>query len=290
MKRLELWVISSVLLLSAILILAFNHRFASHKNPEVKYYTIKDQWDLPDVLEEVSGIAWIGNDELATVQDEDGIIFIYNLERKSITNKIEFAGAGDYEEIVVDESTAYVLRSDGKLFEVLNFRSSDIEVNSYDLSKFEDSNMEAMALDKSNERLLLIAKDKDPDRDDKKGIYSFSLKNMTLEEKAVMTIDMQQDAFEDFQRNSTYKTLRPSALSIHPVSGEIYLLDGVRPKLLILNSSAELQDIYILDQSDFAQAEGLSFSPSGDLYISNEANKNPANILKVLLTSRDGTK
>jgi len=52
---------------------------------------------LPKILEEASGLTDISLTEVALVQDEKGIIFIFDLEKESITKRIPFAGDGDYE-------------------------------------------------------------------------------------------------------------------------------------------------------------------------------------------------
>src|SRR5689334_6419441 len=50
--------------------------------------TIEKKWEMPAVLNEVSGIATISEKELACVQDEIGTIFIFNIENGSIEKEI----------------------------------------------------------------------------------------------------------------------------------------------------------------------------------------------------------
>ncbi len=80
--------------------------------------TVIEQWDLPNVLKEVSGIAYLDQNTFACVQNEDGIIFIYNKSTNKIEKEISFAGGCDYEGLSVNGSMAHVVRSDGKIFEV----------------------------------------------------------------------------------------------------------------------------------------------------------------------------
>src|SRR5687767_4661118 len=70
---------------------------------------IKQKWDLPEELKEVSGIAYMGKDRFACVQDELGTIFIFNSASGTIEKKIQFAGAGDYEGVSVNGDMAYVV-------------------------------------------------------------------------------------------------------------------------------------------------------------------------------------
>src|SRR5688572_9511919 len=80
--------------------------------------TVISKWDLPAELQEVSGIAYLDNNRFACVQDEKGVIYIYNGNSKTIEKQIPFAGAGDYEGIAVNGNTAYVVTADGELYEV----------------------------------------------------------------------------------------------------------------------------------------------------------------------------
>ncbi|MFT6946360.1 MAG: hypothetical protein ACJARP_000771, partial [Vicingaceae bacterium] len=72
-------------------------------------YTVVNTWNLPKELSEISGMVWLRDDLLACVQDEEGVIFIYDLDKKQITSRVLFAGAGDYEGIAIHENDAYLL-------------------------------------------------------------------------------------------------------------------------------------------------------------------------------------
>src|SRR5688572_15250778 len=82
---------------------------------------ITERWEMPEHLKEISGIAHIDNGRFACIQDELGKIFIFNTGTNTIEKEIPFASAGDYEGIAIVGSTAYILRADGKLFEVSNY-------------------------------------------------------------------------------------------------------------------------------------------------------------------------
>lgn len=283
MKRLELWIIGGVLLLSALLILAFSSRFTAYEAPKNITYSIEKEWKLPDVLEEVSGIAWIGDQKLAVIEDEDGTIFIYDLKANKITEEIDFANGGDYEDISVNGNVAYVMRSDGKLYEIKDYRSTKPDVKSYELSFLKESNVEAVCVDTANNRLLIVPKDRDPNDDAYKGVYTFSLETKKAEKIPLLKIDMGLDAFKDFEKKKKYKTIRPSAIAIHPQSKDIYVLEGVDPKLLIFDANGKLKKIHLFDKNKFLQPEGMTFSPDGTLYISNEAHGEKPMLFEVKL-------
>ncbi len=93
--------------------------------------TIVNQWDLPAVLLEISGLSSIDDNRFACVQDEQGTIFIYNTGTKKIEKEIPFAGVGDYEGIAVVGETIYVVTADGKIYEVSNYKSGKRGVTNY---------------------------------------------------------------------------------------------------------------------------------------------------------------
>ena len=110
---------------------------ASRKNqkeinvPDPGTITVTKKWDLPATLAEISGLAYITGDKFACVQDEIGTIFIYNTASSSIEKQIPFAGMGDYEGITLVNDTAWVVRSDGHLFEIKGVHSEKAEVKEY---------------------------------------------------------------------------------------------------------------------------------------------------------------
>lgn len=245
--------------------------------------TIVNSWELPDALREVSGIDWIGDDKLAAIEDEDGIIYIYDLKVKKITKEIEFADDGDYEGIAVNGKNAYVMRSDGLLFEALNYQSDQITTKTYQSKMSHKNNVETLALDAKNNRLLTAPKDEDPNDENIKGVYAFDLKGQAMLSDLIFKVDMKDKALKDYEEKKSYKTFRPSDLAVHPKTGELYVLEGVNPKLLIMNKNGDIKKVFKLDKDDFAQPEGITFSPDGRLFISNEAHGKTATILEVRL-------
>jgi uncharacterized protein YjiK len=244
-------------------------------------YEIINEWQLPKELDEVSGIDWIGDNKLACIQDEDGIIFIFNLETSKVEKSIEFAGAGDYEDIRIVGKTAYVLRSDGEIFEVSDFLSGNSKTKTYSNFLTEKQNLESLAWDKNNKRLLLAIKDRELKDDNYKGVYQFSLTNKELERNPLYRLNMQDSLLRE-RETKLNKKLQPSALSIHPKNKDFYILDGRAPQLVIANNDMKLKKRYALHEDDFEQAEGLTFSENGRLFISNEGKGGKANILEVI--------
>lgn len=239
------------------------------------------KWELPAALREVSGIALLPDNLMACVQDEEGVIFLYDLNTKSVKRKIAFAGPGDYEGIAVDGNTAYVLRSDGTIIEVANFLESKPKVMVYNSVLTPEHNTEGLALDKKNNRLLIAGKGFDTKLGDNKGIYAFNLETKKMAETPVITIPLAQKQFaaKGKKKKSKYDVFQPSSLEIHPKTGELYLMDAVNERLLVLSEAGAIEKAIDLDKGQLMQPEGLSFDSSGAMYIASEGGKKGTGVI-----------
>lgn len=248
-------------------------------------YTIIHKWDLPNELNEVSGISWLSEDKIASVQDEEGIIYIYNFTTELVEKKVNFAKSGDYEAIAIVDSTAYVMESNGKLFEVTNYLNPNFETVEYQTPFSGKNNMESLVADTINNRLLFSVKNKDPNSDSYKGIYAFNLKTKKTERLPILKIPLNDPIFktkdkdDDADKSTNFF---PSEIGINPKNGNIYVLSAKKnPQLLIMDSSGKLLKLHQLYKKSFPQPEGLAFSSEGTIFISNEGKKGTANILEV---------
>jgi uncharacterized protein YjiK len=74
--------------------------------------------------------------------------------------------------------------------------------------------------------------------------------------------------------------LKPSAAAINPVTNELYIIASINKLLIIADRKGNVKEVYPLDPKIYKQPEGITFTPSGDLLISNEAGESGnANIL-----------
>jgi len=67
--------------------------------------------------------------------------------------------------------------------------------------------------------------------------------------------------------------LNPSALAIHPLTGDWYILSATNRLLAVYNQGA-LKAVYPLPAEVYYKPEGMAFCPNGDLYLSSEGMKN----------------
>jgi uncharacterized protein YjiK len=246
--------------------------------------TIVNQWDLPAVLLEISGLSSIDDNRFACVQYEQGTIFIYNTGTKKIEKQIPFAGVGDYEGIAVVGESIYVATADGKIFEVTNYNSGKPDVKEYKTHLTVKNNVEGLTYDSKNNRLLVAIKDQETNGADYKGIYSFELSNKTMAQEPVYKIDMSDPLLSGTKKKKSGNTIQPSEILINPVTNEILVLDGPGGRLIVLDANGKIIKLHQLGKA-FSQPEGMTFTPGGKFYISNEGKKDPGNILEVELNN-----
>ncbi|MCJ7757695.1 MAG: SdiA-regulated domain-containing protein [Gillisia sp.] len=281
MKKTAFLISTGVLLLVGAIYFSFDGIAPARSMPGAQLVKIEQKWELPDILSEVSGIAMMDNNRIASIQDEDGIIFIYNLKTSKIEQKVEFGDSGDYEGIALVGTTAYVLRSDGSIFEVNEFANQTTPAIKHTIPLKGKYDFEGLCYDKKNNRLLLNIKDMD--KDEFKPIFAFDLSTKQLNPEPVFNINFNDPVFDIMEVKKSGKILRPTEIGIHPLTGNIYVLEAKNPKLLILDPTGKPLKLYVFKEEQFRQAEGLSFSKEGKLYISNEGNHEPGNILKISL-------
>ena len=271
---------TGLLALAAAFAIVLHERKESYQKNISDKVEISQSWKLPEELDEVSGIAFVDKDRLACVQDEDGTIFIYDLSSKKIEKEIDFAEDGDYEGIAVAGKTAYVIKSDGTLYEVQDFMT-DPKTKEFKTFLDADNNVEGLFFDSKKKLLWLAPKEEDPNSKDYKGVYAFDVQRRQMLEKPVFKVTFEGKAMRDVEDEDVEDRFFPSEINRNPSTGKVVLLEGVDSKLLLLDDSGKVEKLYILDRDKFPQPEGLAFDSQGNLYISNEGN--PATILRVIL-------
>jgi uncharacterized protein YjiK len=243
---------------------------------------------MPKSLVEISALTLSPfADKLATVSDEKGDLFFINKYTGVVdTPSIHFAPDGDFEGLEFVGTTAYAIKSKGKLYEISNAATPAQKVIVHKTSLSKDDNIEGLGYDKKNNRLLLAAKGQKDVGESRKRIFAFDLATKTLVDEPVLGIGAvdfarflasHKSSINDVERLSALVSgvdsslvIGPSALAVHPLSGDIYLLSSVGKLLVVLSEKGVIKDIISLDKKVHVQPEGLTFDLDGTMYISNE--------------------
>lgn len=291
--------IFSFLFIISILTLYACHAKSYSNNEKIIGYNLTApsvSLTLPHVLQEISGLTYIDSSSIACIQDEKGIIFIYNYQKDKIKKKYSFNIDGDYEGIARINDTIYILRSDGTLFEIQDYKSKDFRLNSY-ITGLPANNNEGLCFDPDNNRLLIACKGKigkGRELKDKRVIYGFDLTTKQLSQEPVFDFDLQ--AIKDFalrenvdvhvKKKKKGKVMDPvikfmtSDIAIHPITKKLFLLSASDHMLFIFSKNGHLEHIEKLDPELFVQAEGITFLPDGEMFITNEGQNNKATLLR----------
>ena len=279
MTKWAIGIISLVLALAALVYFLYQKQDYDFDD-SLKEYEIVNKWNLPNALEEISGMVWIGENRIACVQDEEAIIFIYDLNTSEIIGKYEFGSPGDYEAIAGLNGEYWVAESGGKLFRIQNLGEDTVE--EHELEFEYRHNIEGLTSTKEG-KFLISVKDRNLQQGDNsyRGIYEYDPVLRKLSTEPAIKINYDDPAFDVLKTSNPRQLIRPSDLNYHPSTGDLYVLDAEVPKVLVLGSSGQIKQIYLLDPAEFFQPEGICFSPSGRIFISNEGKGGAPNILEV---------
>ncbi|MXV53196.1 hypothetical protein GS399_19695 [Pedobacter sp. HMF7647] len=290
------------LLLYLLMVATACNNSVKHKNQQnssVQIPKVKTVNHLPVELTEISGITFIDSNTIALVEDESGVIYNYSLAQKKVTGQNKFAGAGDFEDLCVAGNDMYAIQSDGKLFKIANFKKGFTDITEIKTPFKPQNNLEGLAYDPDRSRLLIAPKDEGFDTGKKKikVVYALDLKTNQLNSTPVYNLDLAQieaqfkgDQLEESSKKflkaigneNMNKVFRTSALAIHPKTKDLYMLSSLNNMVAILSPADSLKKILLLKGGDFSQPEGITFSPDGKLFISNEGAKNKSgNILEL---------
>ena len=245
-----------------------------------KYYQLQKPdsiWEMPFELNEISGIVLLENQKILAENDEEGKLFIYDLKMTTIEKTIFFGRDGDYEDVAVNNNTAYALRSDGTIFEIKNYKFEPVVVL-HPTFLSEDDDTEGLFFDIESNRLLIACKGNSAVLDGNKAslIYEFSLNTNRLNPVPIITIS--QKEIRTKYKNTNH--FSPSGIAIHPVTKNSFIISSVGKMMAEFSTKGKLLHVFDLNYPNFQQPEGISFAPNGDLYISNEARGTKANLLK----------
>jgi uncharacterized protein YjiK len=228
------------------------------------------EWIMPKELNEISGISFIDDNMLACVQDETGIIFLYNLKEAEIIERIPFAGKGDYEGIAIHEKNAYVITGDGILYEITDFLS-DRKVRSWNLNLPKNEESEALYYDERTDRLLLAFKNHKKD-DINPGLFTFNISSGSFVDSAVVQVNFRSDEIRKKDRFDYKKLWQPADLAVDKQSGAIYVLDAINGHLMKFSGEGELKKLIRLDHKENHHPEGIAINSKGELFICNDGN------------------
>jgi uncharacterized protein YjiK len=238
---------------------------------------------LPQELSEISALTDVTNDILASVQDENGIIYFISIKERKVLYQWKLLPDGDYEGLTYNDSTFYILRSDAMLF-TYSVRSHTLDSAHLEIPV---SNNEGLGWDHMNNYLLISCKsnpESDTNTRDLRLIYGWYPSEKRLTGQPVLQLSVK--SINDYAKVKgipmemrTKKTgesiakplqFRPSSIAVHPVTNEYYILSANSSLILVLDRNKNIKNLVKLDPALFPKPEGITFLKNGRLIISNE--------------------
>lgn len=229
-------------------------------------------YTLPDALDEVSGLDYLHDNKILCLEDENGKIYLYDLEWREVSRTFRFAGDRDFEGVEEHEGTVMALESDGDLYVFPLEASQRNQVERIETALHSGNDTEGLGFDPASGRWLIACKEKDNLQGQKaekdiRAIYAFDLSTQSLSREPVLRI-----------REGEVGKFKPSGIAVHPKTGAFYVIASSGNSLLVLNERGEVEEQHELPKKLLEQPEGICFAPNGTLFISSEGN--PAYILE----------
>ena len=233
---------------------------------------------LDNRLQEISGLAWDRkNDEFYAHNDEKGVLYVLDREKKFILREIPFGEKGDYEDVALYNSVPFVLRSDGKLFKVDvndDGTANGSEAGKLDLKGSKD--FETLYYDNTRKALIMVCKNCKFDDKETVSAFAFYPDSIGFASEPVYQIDVNRIK----ELSNSKSRFQPSAAAINPIDKKLYIVSSASKQLAIADADGNVESVYVLAKKLFPQPEGIAFKGNGDMYISNEGIGSKATLVK----------
>lgn len=252
-------------------------------------------FELPPELAEVSGMTFANDSSLFLIQDEIGQVFRMDLQTGETSRHIKFAGNGDFEDITTEGDNIWVMKSNGKLYRFSQEASQDADDEKWQPMLPEDADYESFCYLPCCQKLLAMGKEpvevEGEEHDWQRVIFEMNLEDPTQpnifhiinlkEVEAYLATYAAAEGTEALRERfdpEKKKSFKPSAMAIHPETGNIYVLASVGKILIVLSPEGSVLHVRPLAADLFPQPEGMCFGPDGTFYISHEGVNDKARV------------
>ena len=224
---------------------------------------------LKTELDEISGIVYYPKDtSIFAINDELGLLYKIYVREQIKVQKWKFSSSGDYEDLVLYDSTFYALQSNGNIKSFTFLAKDSVKVESSQLPVTGKNDFETLYYDNFHQQIFLMCKDCALDNKQTISTFSYNPADNTFTDEPFYTIDA--DHISRLLGTDKVK-FKPSAAAIHPVTKELYMISSVAKAIAIADRDGKVRGALYIDPRLFKQPEGLTFTPAGDMIISNES-------------------
>ena len=227
---------------------------------------------LPKYLNEVSGLASIGSKQLLLHNDEQGIIYVFDLKSQKVMQKIRIGNEmirEDFEGIAVKGDTVFLSTGNGKIYSVL-FKSEKKEAEIIFVEKIKTKdkiNLEGLCYDKGNNILIIPNKiEVNKKHKDEREFYAFDIEKKKFSRKPLFTVSL-----KELKKKFDIDNFSPTAIEIHPLNNNIFILPSHEKCLVEFSQDGKMLNAIKLDEKKHRQPEGITFLQDLSMVISDEA-------------------
>lgn len=226
---------------------------------------------LNDALLEISGVNFYPKDSsVFAISDENGFLYKIHLTNNYLTQRWYFDKNLDYEDVFYLNNIFYVLESNGNIHALKFSPKGDTittQTTVFDPSGKKNDEFETLYFDPQKKYFIMLCKKCETDKKNEVTAWAY------YPEKGSFAPSVFKINTDVIAKKAGLKKLKfePSAATINPLTGDLWILSSVNEMLVIADRNGNCKEAYSLNPSIFTQPEGITFTPSGDLIISNEA-------------------
>jgi uncharacterized protein YjiK len=226
---------------------------------------------LNDVLAEISGIYFYPKDSsVFAISDESGYLFKIHLNKDFITQRWKFDKSHDFEDVFYRGNAFYILESNGNIH-TLQFSTRGDTITTQTSLFPEDgkgkNEFESLYYDSFRKSFVMICKDCKSDKKNTVSAWAYDPESNNFT-ASLFAINVDLIAAKTGDKKLKFK---PSAATINPLTGDLWILSATNMLLVIADGDGNCKEAFRLNKGIFTQPEGITFTPSGDLIISDEA-------------------
>ncbi len=242
---------------------------------------------MPEKLLEISGVSYVDPYHLICVEDEHGSLYNYDLRLRDFTPEWKFSGDGDYEDVLYYSDTVFVLESNGDVYQFHYSKSGAKNSIKHKTPLSIKHDTEGLGYGPLTQSLLIACKEERDiygKKSDGWNVYAFDLVSKKLLEDPFYTLTSKGlKSFFEQHRDFVYEeeriVVKPSGIAFNPLDSNFYILSSVGKMIVVVDQKKNIKATYSIPGKLLGQPEGITFSPSGDLYISSEGDDKPGRIL-----------
>jgi uncharacterized protein YjiK len=235
------------------------------------------QWNLPDRLREISGLALTPDQRLLAVTDEQAIVYELDYENGRIVKTFalgEPVVRGDFEGIAVLQDRVWLMTSAGDLYaaeEGADGRS--VAFKKYVTGHGDFCELEGLAQLTTSAALLLVCKEAKSKHEQLRAFeWSVGAAGIAFSREVILPEQAIAGQIDG-------KRVNPSGVAVDPANGEWVMVAARQQALLRMSADGVLSEAYALQpRNRHRQAEGIEVTQDGRMLIADEGGDGKARL------------